>query len=79
MLIWRVTNNIDAKRDIFIDKENQIIGIDATTKNKEFDNFTREWPKDVNCSKDVLDKLIEKKVIDIDDDFIKKYYVTIQH
>ena len=70
MLIWRVTNNFDSTRDLFI--ENQTICLDATTKNS-FDNFKRRWPNDVNCTKSVIDSLRERKIIDIDDEFIKKF------
>ncbi|MDR1614947.1 MAG: menaquinone biosynthesis decarboxylase, partial [Campylobacteraceae bacterium] len=48
MLIWKVTNNIDAKRDIFI--EDEFFGIDATKKDK-LEGYTREWPEVVNCDK----------------------------
>jgi 4-hydroxy-3-polyprenylbenzoate decarboxylase len=70
MLIWRVVNNIDAKRDVILEP---FIAIDGTNKSKEYDNFDREWPKDANCTKEVLDRLQELKVIDIDDKFIKKF------
>ena len=72
MLVWRVVNNIDAVRDIFIDRENNIIGIDATNKNS-LDNFNREWPDDVKCTKSVIDSLRERKIIDIDDKFINDF------
>jgi len=70
MLVWRVVNNIDSNRDIFI--QNNTIGIDATNKNK-LDNFMRRWPNDVVCTKSVIDDLREKKLIDCDDEFIKKW------
>ncbi len=69
MLIWRVVNNIDAKRDIYI--ENEVIAIDGTAKNS-LDNFSREWPDDVVCNRDVLNSLMSRKIIDIDENFIKK-------
>jgi 4-hydroxy-3-polyprenylbenzoate decarboxylase len=70
MLVWRVVNNIDAQRDIFID--NQTICVDATNKNK-LDNFLRRWPDDVVCTKSVIDNLRERKILDIDEQFIKKW------
>jgi len=70
MLIWRVTNNIDSNRDLYI--LDKTICLDATNKNS-FDNFTRRWPNDVNCTKEVIDSLRKRKIIDIDDEFIKKY------
>ena len=59
-IIWRVVNNIDAKRDVYLE---DIILIDASTKN-ELDNFTREWPKDVLCSQEILTKLKEKGLLE---------------
>jgi 4-hydroxy-3-polyprenylbenzoate decarboxylase len=70
MLVWRVVNNIDATRDIFI--EGSTIGIDATNKN-EHDNFQRRWPDDVACTKSVLDSLRERGILNIDDAFIEKW------
>lgn len=70
MLVWRVVNNIDSNRDIFID--GNTLGVDATNKN-ELDNFKRRWPDDVVCTKSVIDDLRAKKVIDIDDAFIEKW------
>ena len=69
MLIWRVVNNIDAKRDILLEP---FIMVDATNKN-ELDGFDREWPDDVVCDKDTLEILKDIKIIDIDEKFIKKY------
>ena len=70
MLLWRVVNNIDSNRDIFID--NHTIGIDATNKN-ELDNFTRRWPDDVVCTKSVLDDLRKRGLLNIKEEFIKKF------
>jgi 4-hydroxy-3-polyprenylbenzoate decarboxylase len=70
MLLWRVVNNIDSNRDIFID--NHTIGIDATNKN-ELDNFTRRWPDDVVCTKSVLDDLRKRGLLHIKEEFIKKF------
>ena len=72
MLVWRVANNIDSNRDIFID--GHTIGVDATDKNS-FDNFNRRWPDDVDCTKSVLDSLRERKIIDVSDEFIDKFYL----
>ena len=70
MLIWRVANNIDAMRDIYF--EGNSIIIDGTTKN-ELDNYTREWPGDVECDMNVINSLQERGVIDIDESFVKKF------
>ncbi len=73
MLVWRVVNNMDAKRDIFLEKE--FIGIDGTNKSK-IDGFTRRWPGDTDCDASVIEALLERNLIDIDSDFIKKFYIT---
>ena len=70
MLIWRVVNNIDAMRDIYFEANNIII--DGTTKN-ELDGYTREWPGDVECDMGVIHSLQERGVIDIDENFMKKF------
>jgi 4-hydroxy-3-polyprenylbenzoate decarboxylase len=72
MLIWRVVNNIDASRDIYI--INNFIAIDATNKNK-LDNFNRRWPDDVDCTASVLNSLQARGLINIDNDFINKFYL----
>ena len=70
MLIWRVVNNIDATRDIFFDANS--VCVDATTKS-ELDGFMLEWPDDVTCTQSVLESLKERKIIDIDDAFERKF------
>ncbi len=70
MLIWRVVNNIDSNRDIYIDSNT--ICVDGTNKNS-FDNFKRRWPDDVDCSKEVIDSLRQRGILDISDEFIKKF------
>ncbi len=72
MSIWRVVNNIDAKRDIYFDGE--IIGIDGTNKN-QFDNFHREWPKDTDCNREVIEDLQKRGLISVDEEFLKKFYI----
>jgi len=69
MLLWRVVNNIDAQRDILLEP---FIAVDGTNKS-EVDGFNREWPGDTFCTKEVLDSLQERKLIDIDEAFIKKF------
>jgi len=71
MLVWRVTNNIDSNRDIFID---EIIGIDGTNKS-EIDGFKREWPDDVNCTKEVIEDLRKRKLIEISDEEINFFQI----
>jgi len=70
MLIWRVVNNIDSNRDIYID--GQTVSIDATNKNSH-DNFQRRWPDDVVCTKSVIEDLQKRNIINIDNEFINKW------
>ncbi|MGM0519661.1 MAG: menaquinone biosynthesis decarboxylase [Campylobacterota bacterium] len=72
MLIWRVVNNIDSNRDLYL-KDN-IACLDGTNKNS-LDNFKRRWPDDVNCNKEVIEDLKQRKLIDVDEEFIKKYQI----
>jgi 4-hydroxy-3-polyprenylbenzoate decarboxylase len=69
MLLWRVVNNIDAQRDITL---KPFIAVDGTNKS-ELDGFNREWPGDTFCTKEVLDSLQERGLINIDKAFIKKF------
>lgn len=69
MLIWRIVNNIDAEKDVWIE---EIIGVDATKKTKE-DGFEREWPEDVVCNKDVIYDLKKRGLIDLSEKEIKKF------
>ncbi|MCW8954668.1 MAG: menaquinone biosynthesis decarboxylase [Sulfurimonas sp.] len=70
MLIWRVTNNIDAIRDIFI--SGLMVGIDGTNKNL-LDGFNREWPDDVECTPSVVESLKSKGIWDLDEKIYKKF------
>ena len=70
MLVWRVVNNIDSNRDIWIDEGT--ICIDGTNKSK-LDNFQRRWPDDVDCTPSVLQDLRERGLIDITDEFAEKF------
>jgi 4-hydroxy-3-polyprenylbenzoate decarboxylase len=72
MLIWRAVNNFDAARDFFI--IDGTVCLDATSKG-ESDNFKRKWPDEVKCNRDVLKKLKDMNVIDIDEHFIKKFLI----
>lgn len=60
MLVWRVVNNIDALRDIFINGAQ--IAIDATRKHI-WEGYEREWPKEVKCDENVLKSLDERGLI----------------
>jgi 4-hydroxy-3-polyprenylbenzoate decarboxylase len=70
MLVWRVTNNIDAQRDIFV--SGLMVGVDGTNKNK-LDGFDREWPDDVDCTQSVVEDLKKKGVWDLDEKLYSKF------
>jgi len=72
MLIWRITNNMDALRDVYI--SDLMVGIDGTNKNA-LDGYTREWPDDVDCTKSVVESLKERGLWDLDDKLYNKYYL----
>ena len=70
MLLWRVTNNIDALRDIYT--SGLMVGVDGTNKNL-LDNFHREWPDDVECTSSVVESLKSRGIWDLDEKIYKKY------
>lgn len=72
MLVWRITNNIDAKRDIFV--RNELVCIDATSK-FELDGYTRGWPKETNCSREVIENLIKKGILERDEELFEKFEI----
>ena len=70
MCLWRIVNNIDAKRDILV--KNNVALIDATQKG-ELEHFKREWPKDVDCNAEVLERLLDLGLID--KSLWRKFYI----
>lgn len=70
MLLWRVTNNIDAQRDLFV--SGLMVGLDGTNKSI-LDGFEREWPDDVDCTKGVVESLKAKGLWDLEDKLYEKY------
>ncbi|ANV97962.1 menaquinone biosynthesis decarboxylase [Helicobacter enhydrae] len=75
MLVWRVANNIDAKRDVLIHQG--VLYIDATDK-EECDGHLREWPQDTNCSPKVIEKLRKMGLLEVDEAFLKKFDILGQ-
>jgi 4-hydroxy-3-polyprenylbenzoate decarboxylase len=73
MLVWRVTNNIDALRDIYV--SGLMVGVDGTNKNV-LDGFSRRWPDDVDCTPSVVESLKQKGVWDFDDALYEKYQLS---
>ncbi len=72
MLLWRVVNNIDATRDIFV--SGLMVGIDGTNKNK-LDDFNREWPGDVECTASVIERLKVRNLWTLEENLTKKYQI----
>ncbi len=72
-VIWKLFNNIDAKRDLVISEGpldaldhssnyanfGNRLGIDATKKWKE-EGYTREWPNDIVMSDDIKDMVTKR-------------------
>ena len=69
MLLWRVLNNIDALRDIILEP---FISIDATAKSN-LDGYTNDWPNDTLCDRDTLESLRDRKLIEFDEEDIKRW------
>lgn len=57
LVMWKLFNNIDAKRDLI--SLNQKFGIDATKKWKE-EGLTREWPEDITMSPEIITLVNER-------------------
>ncbi|MBC2824633.1 menaquinone biosynthesis decarboxylase [Campylobacter jejuni] len=72
MLIWRVVNNIDAKRDIFIKEER--LGVDASAKG-EAEGYLRAWPKQTDCTKSVIEDLILRNILENNPDLFNKFEI----
>lgn len=72
MLIWRVVNNIDAKRDIFISEK--CIGIDATAKG-DLEGYKRDWPLQTDCSREVIESLINRNLLENDEELFNKFEI----
>jgi len=69
MIVWRVTNNIDVQRDLYL---GDVIALDATNKNA-LDGFERRWPDDVDCTKEVVESLKQRGIWDLDEQLLHKY------
>jgi 4-hydroxy-3-polyprenylbenzoate decarboxylase len=67
--LWRFCNNLDPKRDHFLEKRQSTInpaeyvaciGFDGTIKTKEFDNFYRDWPNIIIADRATIASVDEK-------------------
>ncbi|HAA1571807.1 TPA_asm: menaquinone biosynthesis decarboxylase [Campylobacter jejuni] len=75
MLVWRVVNNIDAKRDIFIKEER--LGVDASAKG-EAEGYLRAWPKQTDCTKNVIEDLILRNILENNPDLFNKFEIFLR-
>ncbi len=73
MIIWRVTNNMDAQRDVFV--SGLMVGVDGTNKTS-LDGFTREWPDDVDCTQSIVDDLKERGLWNLEDELYERYQLS---
>ena len=73
MIIWRVTNNMDAQRDVFV--SGLMVGVDGTNKTS-LDGFIREWPDDVDCTQSVVDDLKERGLWNLEDELYERYQLS---
>jgi len=70
-VLFRLTSNVDPRRDMLFTEGpldaldhsadrfafGSKVGIDATRKNKAFDGFTREWPRDLVFPEAILERI----------------------
>lgn len=73
MLVWRITNNIDAKRDILI--LGALMCVDATDKGI-CDGYKRGWPEETDCTPSVIASLRERGLLDVSDEFLHRFHIT---
>lgn len=73
-VLFRLTSNVDPRRDmLFTDGPLDVldhasdrfafgskVGIDATRKNTPFDDYKREWPRDLTLPQEVLDRVASR-------------------
>ena len=73
-VLFRLTSNVDPRRDMLFSEGpldvldhsadrfafGSKVGIDATRKNKPFDGFTREWPRDLVFPDEILAKVAKR-------------------
>jgi len=72
MLLWRVTNNIDALRDIYV--REGVVCIDATAKG-EAEGYTRGWPLQTDCDRDVVADLVRRGIVKEESELFSKFEI----
>ena len=62
LVAWISGSNTDPKRDFYIEKngDNAVLWIDATAKDKDFDNFKRQWPDIIVMDKKTIENIDNK-------------------
>ena len=73
MSVWRIVNSIDALRDVFVAQDDRIC-IDATSKH-EWEGYTRRWPQETLCSREVVASLIERGIVQDEPELFKKFEI----
>lgn len=67
--LWRFCNNLDPKRDHFLEKRQSsgnpteyiaCMGFDGTIKTKQFDDFYRDWPNIIIADEATIASVDEK-------------------
>lgn len=72
MLVWRAFNNYDPSTDIKIDENGILV---AAYAKGEIDGYLNEWPSTTDCTKSVINRLIELNLLENDENFFKRYEV----
>ncbi|MCD8213887.1 MAG: menaquinone biosynthesis decarboxylase, partial [Campylobacter sp.] len=72
MSVWRIVNNIDALRDVFV-LEGRFC-IDATSK-EAWEEYERQWPDETMCSREVVNSLIKRGIIEDEPKLFKKFEI----
>lgn len=72
MILWRVVNNIDAKRDVRLFEK--FVSVDATDKGA-VDGHLREWPLETDCTKEVIQSLKARGLLEVDEEFERRFHL----
>ena len=70
--LWRVKNNINALRDIYIDGEN--LYVEATAKD-ELEDYMRGWPMQTDCEREVVAELVRRGVVKDEPELFHKFEI----
>lgn len=73
MSLWRVVNNIDARRDIEI--VDDIVLLDASKKGT-LEGYPRIWPDETNCTQSVISRLDSLGLNPLDKEQMEHFYIV---